>query len=70
MQKPSRKQIKNAHKHPDLQDALGGSRTFTVAQAPNGPFGVAALNEEIRTHSRRFASIRNEKSLPAAEADS
>jgi hypothetical protein len=47
----SKKQTKNAHKQPDMQDALGGSRTFTITQAPNGPFGVAALREEIRMHS-------------------
>ena len=34
--------------HADFTNALGASHTFSVSAKPHGPFGVAALLEEVK----------------------
>ena len=34
--------------HADFTDALGASHTFSVSAKPRGPFGVAALLDEVK----------------------
>lgn len=44
-----KQKVKRRRQKSDLSRTLGASRSFTITQQPNGPFGVAALLEEIKS---------------------
>lgn len=43
-----KRKTKRRPQESDLSAELGASQSFTITQQPDGPFGVAALLEEIR----------------------
>lgn len=45
----SRKRTKAPRQPSDFAESLGASRSFAVRHRPHGPFGVAALLDEIKT---------------------
>jgi hypothetical protein len=45
----TRQRDRSGAKSADFAEALGASRTFPVFARPHGPFGVAALLDEVRT---------------------